>query len=184
MRVRWLPIFAALLVLALGVGRVLDTATPVQAEEQSKFPPDRVLVAFRPGTPAAAIDEAHRQAGGQVTKVIDSIGLHVVRVPEGTVLERVALYRRNPNVRFAEPDYIRTIPKPLSHGDTIPVTAKDYYFDEQYSLHNTGQQFVCWLPIFCLYQGTPDADIDAPEGWAISKGSAGIRIAVLDTGVD
>ena len=47
----------------------------------------------------------------------------------------------------------------------------DYYFTEQWALHNTGQGFFCF-PWFggelCLYIGTPDADIDAPEAWAIS----------------
>src|SRR4029079_3246454 len=51
---------------------------------------------------------------------------------------------------------------------------------------NTGQQFFCiipTLPNFCFYVGTPNADIDAPEAWAISTGTA-VRVAVIDTGID
>jgi subtilisin family serine protease len=45
-----------------------------------------------------------------------------------------------------------------------------------WGLHNTGQS-VWWR------RGTADADIDAPQAWAYSRGS-GITVAVADTGVD
>ena len=55
-------------------------------------------------------------------------------------------------------------------------------------LDNTGQAFYCipWSSAasLCLYSGTPDADIDAPEAWAISKGSSTVTVAVIDSGVD
>ena len=41
------------------------------------------------------------------------------------------------------------------------------------------------LPASCArYSGTPDADIDAPEAWAISRGSSNVTVAVIDSGVD
>src|SRR4029079_17024522 len=36
----------------------------------------------------------------------------------------------------------------------------------------------------CLYGGTADADIDAPEAWAISTGSPAVTVAVIDPGID
>jgi subtilisin family serine protease len=45
-----------------------------------------------------------------------------------------------------------------------------------WGLHNTGQS-VWWR------RGTVDADIDAPQAWAYSRG-AGLTVAVADTGVD
>ena len=64
---------------------------------------------------------------------------------------------------------------PTAHGAGAEVVPGDYHFGEQWALDNTGQGFYCF-PWFggelCLYNGTPDADIDAPEAWAILKGSS------------
>ncbi len=58
----------------------------------------------------------------------------------------------------------------------ILQTPNDPSFSRQYGLHNTGQT-VEGVP------GVPDADIDAPEAWDISIGSASVIVAVIDTGV-
>src|SRR4029453_16780185 len=105
-----------------------------------------------------------------------------------------ARYRRNPNVLYAEPNYIRSFPEPLSHPADSEIVPNDHWFYEEYGLNNTGQLFQCVTYILpppfppdpitsCGYIGTPDADIDAPEAWAISTGDA-IKVAVIDTGID
>jgi thermitase len=114
------------------------------------------------------------------------LDLDLVRVPPGQEQVARAAYERNPNVLYAELNYVRTIPEPLNHsgGEVLPG---DYYFDEQWALNNTGQMFYC-IPFLdtelCFYIGTNDADIDYPEALAVSSGSSEITIAVLDTGVD
>jgi subtilisin family serine protease len=64
----------------------------------------------------------------------------------------------------------------------------DFHFDEQWALHNTGQEFYCFEFFpgdpWCFYIGTPDADIDAPEAWTISKGNPAVKVAVIDSGID
>lgn len=49
----------------------------------------------------------------------------------------------------------------------------DTRYPEQWWLNNTG-----------LYGGTVDADIDAPEAWQITQGSQGVKVGIIDTGVE
>ena len=90
--------------------------------------------------------------------------IFVFHVPPGAdVRQVIEEYRKNPQVEYAEPDYI-------VHALGIP---NDADFSYQWSLNNTGQT-----------GGTVDADIDAPEAWDIATGNSSVKIAIVDTGVD
>jgi thermitase len=152
----------------------------------------QILVKFRAGTSAAAKADAHRAGNGQVRDEIAATGVQLVAVRAGDETGAINRYRRNPNVLYAQPNFILSIPKPIanrkptSHVPGSEIVPGDHFFIEQWALHNTGQQFYCIIPTipdFCLYVGTPDADIDAPEAWAISAGST-VTVAVIDTGID
>jgi thermitase len=168
------------------------TALPAEAERRPKrigpaFLDSQVLVGFQPGTPASARSDAHHQAGGQVQKNLDPIGVELVAVAAGTVSQSIAAYQRNPNVRFAEPNYVRVMILPVEGKDPPPPfgTGIDY-LKEQWGLNNTGQSF-SYDPLtgaLGAITGAADADIDAPGGWDLSKGDASIKIAILDAGVD
>ncbi len=67
-------------------------------------------------------------------------------------------------VESVSPNYRRRI------DQTVP---NDTRFNELWGLHNTGQT-----------GGTNDIDIDAPEAWDTSTGSASVIVAVIDTGID
>jgi len=163
-------------------------AFPGQTSAQSTEPAvaGEILVKFRPGATGLARADAHRQAGGARLAAIARTGVERVRVTVGDESASIARYERNPNVLYAERHRVRRIPTPLSHeAGTEPIPG-DFYFErgEQWALHNTGQLFVCIIPGFCLYIGTPDADLDAPEAWAISTGSQAVKVAVIDSGID
>ncbi len=51
--------------------------------------------------------------------------------------------------------------------------ASDPLFPDQWPLENTGQS-----------GGTSNADIDAPEAWAITTGASSVVVAVIDSGID
>jgi subtilisin family serine protease/subtilase family serine protease len=109
-----------------------------------------------------------------------------VAVTDGDEAAAAARYRRHPNVRAADPNYIRHVPEPTAHdgGEVVP---RDHYFGQQWGFHNTGQEFYCIAWVFgdlCFFVGTSDADIDAPEAWAITTGSPAVTVAVIDTGID
>ena len=81
-------------------------------------------------------------------------------------------FARDPNVEFAEPNYIFTV-------DVFP---NDPYFNDQWALHNVGQPYV--VPGDDTATGTPDSDIDAPEAWDIYVPGEDVIVAIVDTGVD
>lgn len=85
--------------------------------------------------------------------------------PDDRVPDAVERYRRSGLVRFAEPDYV------VSAATVLP---NDPFFQNgtQWSLNNYGQS-----------GGVPDADIDAPEAWAIRRFASNIVVAVIDSGV-
>lgn len=92
---------------------------------------------------------------------------YVVEMPEGT--NAVAMARAfsglRDDVEYAGVDAIGTVA-----GEFIP---DDSAFSQQYALHNTGQT-----------GGLVDADMDAPEAWAMHTGDFGsVTIAIVDSGV-
>lgn len=131
--------------------------TPVAfASGGQKYAPDRILVGFKPGVSPAAKAKIHSKHGGRVLKENTDLGVQVVQVPSGMVMEKVAEYQSEKDVAFAEPDYV-------ARATFIP---NDPYFSLQWGLNNSN-----------------DADIDAPEAWDVSRGNS-VKVAVLDTGID
>jgi len=165
----------------------LTVRSSAQTPGSRRFVVGEVLVKFRPGINANARADAHRVARGLALDEVARTRVQRVRVSAGEELETIARYQRNPNVILAEPNYVRSIPEPLAHGDGSEVVPGDYYFTEQWALDNTAQGFYC-VPFFpgglCLANGTPDADIDAPEAWAVFEGNSNVTVAVIDSGVD
>jgi subtilisin family serine protease len=84
-----------------------------------------------------------------------------------TVAQAVKLFRNDPNVEYAEPNY-------YYHLDIIP---NDTDFGLLWGMHNTGQNVNGTV-------GTADADIDAPEAWDIITSAGRVVVAVIDSGVD
>ncbi|MFQ6078637.1 MAG: S8 family serine peptidase, partial [Thermodesulfobacteriota bacterium] len=101
--------------------------------------------------------------GLKATRTFHGIGVQHLKIPPYLHIgDALAKLRGNPMVEYAEPNYIvRAL-----------VLPDDPQFNQLWGLHNTGQT-----------GGTPDADIDAPEAWDITKGDPTVVIAVIDTGV-
>ena len=138
---------------------------PGRTDAQHRFVPGEILVKFKPGTPAARISAVNAHIGARAIKKFPITKVHHLRLPPNVeVIDAVKAYSLYPEVVYAEPNYMVHI---------LDFFPNDPRFPEQWALHNTGQT-----------GGTADADIDAPEAWQISTGSADIVVAVIDTGVD
>ncbi|WP_407278899.1 S8 family serine peptidase [Aromatoleum evansii] len=149
-----------------------------------RFAPDQLLVAFKPGTAGAQIAQAHAAAGAQVIKRFDAIGVQLLAIPSGAVEASIALYERNPNVRYAEPNFHRPLILPTEGRDPmLPTGLGTEYLALQWGLNNTAQALYD-VASGANVTGTLDADIDAPEAWDLSRSNENTKIAILDSGVE
>jgi len=139
----------------------------------SAAPPDQshvagqIMVKLRDHGAAA---DTLRQHGLSEGPGIGGTGAHLISVPAGKELQLIESLSRNPSVEYAEPDHV------------VTAATADQYFGSQYALQNTGQSFTNTAGTLTVAAGTPDADVDAVEAWALTKG-AGTKVAVLDSGV-
>ncbi|HSK05318.1 MAG TPA: S8 family serine peptidase [Kofleriaceae bacterium] len=157
----------------ISCGGVSDEALVEQASEAQPGDPaslqsyraGEVLVRFKSGVTGARAAAVHAGFAAQVLREYRvPSNLQLVGVPAGmTVEQALDDYRRDPDVLYAEPNFIYE----------LDVSPNDPSFPQLWGLHNTGQA-----------GGTVDADINAPAAWDITKGSDSVIIGVLDSGVD
>ena len=132
------------------------------------FVPGHVLVKFKQSTPPGLINNVHAAARATIVTEFTFAKLQLIRLKPGkSVNAAIQEYSLNPNVIYAEPDYIDTI-------DAVIPNDTDY--TKLWGLHNSGQTV-------SGSTGTNDADIDAPEAWDTTTGSPSVVVGVLDSGV-
>ena len=156
---------------SLGNPRPLEEVAELSPLAGREFVPREVVVRYEPG--AGELRAAARRA-------VDARGARSLILPRTQVLklpagEGVRAAARElaqlPGVQWAEPNFV------------VEAAAEpsDTFFPRQWGLHNTGQNITGTTP---PVQGTPDADIDAPEAWDYTTGSEDVVIAVVDSGVE
>lgn len=170
---------AAFAIVVLAAVALLVAPPAAGRTAEPPYDPSRVLVSFRPGTDAADRAAVHSRLGAHVDNRMDWLQLDVVALPDHVdPLAAVRHYRRSRHVAYAEPNWkVR-----------FASTPDDTLFPQQWPLHNTGQSIAAADPADPA--GTPDADMDIPEGWDKAFGpddlpaTGGTRVGVVDTGVD
>jgi thermitase len=154
----------ALLLLALFVPVLLTSAiagsaagAPPSADDRV---PDEVLVSLKPG---ADVNNIARGQGARVQAQTD-LGVWVLRVPPGAVDKVVDALSRNPNVDYAEPN-----------GIAVAFSDPNDPYDNTtcYNSSHSG----------CVSQWAW-GKIQAYQAWSVTAGSASVRVAVVDTGID
>lgn len=81
------------------------------------------------------------------------------------------------NELFETGEYDFAYPNLFCPIDKFAHIPNDQYFSMQIDCHNTGQV------MYNGHTGTPDADINAPEAWDITRGTWNIIVAVIDEGI-
>ncbi|MGH9381036.1 MAG: S8 family serine peptidase [Thermoanaerobaculia bacterium] len=125
-----------------------------------------IVVGDAPRSPAG-LERQISRAGGEIVAHLESIGVLVVEGDE-SFAERT---RRLPGVRSVTPD------------QSVPLV-DDFPVAESVSLADSGAEAVPGLsdPLAALQWGL--LAVDAPAAWAEGATGRGVRVAVLDSGVD
>ena len=152
------------LAAAAATGLVLALAPSAFGAE---YVPGEVVVKY--SDDATAAQKANvADAAGVVERItgVRGVGAKLISVTGGvqTAIDRL---ERSAAVEYAEPNYIYR----------AQATPNDPLYGQLYGLNNTGQT-----------GGTPDADIDAPEGWDLFglagfPASGGAKVGIVDTGI-
>jgi len=131
------------------------------------FVPGEIVVKFKPGTGKKQKNDAIKDVIGENAISADNVkefkivpGLLKISSNLDTQ-KAISILEKNPNVEYAEPDYILT-------ADILP---NDTSFNQLWGLNDVGDS-------------SPNNDLNGPEAWDIYTGSAGLVIAIIDTGVD
>ena len=125
-----------------------------QPPPTGEFVPGQILVKFKPGVGELSAQHALAAQSLTVAGDIPSLDVFKVSVKPGRELEQIAALRSDPNVLYAEPNYVAYA------VDTIPNDA--YYATEQWNLPK----------------------IDAPTAWDYTTGDSSLIIAIVDSGID
>lgn len=124
-----------------------------------------ILVGLKPGMSETEFIAQLGNLPVEIVRPDDGTGFLKLRVKNPDQLfEMIDHVEGLQTVRYAEPNMV----------DHLLVIPNDPDLIKQWHYNNTGQ-----VPP----GGTPDADMDCPEGWDISTGSSSIIVGVLDSGI-
>src|SRR5688572_11840789 len=158
-------VVVGLAVIALSAaGAAADTTPPTSLPStvssvvaDREFVPGELLVRFQPGVRESTRASVLRDEGAALQERLRLPGAVLVRVPAGQSVSAAAdELERHPEVRYAEPNWIRQ----------MHATPNDARFGELWGLDQSS-----------------DADIDAPQAWDVTTGSSNVIVAVVDSGV-
>ena len=129
-----------------------------------------LIVGFKPSVTTASqrqvlsrVSAREKRRFGRIRSVLASVGSR-------DVAAAIRALERNPDVLYAEPNFRLS-------ADDHAGTPNDPSLHSLWGLNNFGQ-------VVAGVAGTPDADIDAKEAWAVETGSDDVVVGVIDTGVD
>ncbi|HUT29680.1 MAG TPA: S8 family serine peptidase [Sedimentisphaerales bacterium] len=153
-------VMAALLVLSLnavGAGQEFRVKDNLQTVEAPKWAPAEIIVKFKPGVSDDVIRGINDRQGSSVLSISNRGQFRRLRIPPNkTVEEMVAIYSKNPNVEYAEQNFIAT----------ALMVPNDTYYSYQWHL-----------------RAPAHGGINMESAWNIQTGSPDVIVAVIDTGV-
>ncbi|MHB8345591.1 MAG: S8 family serine peptidase [Acidiferrobacterales bacterium] len=144
----------------------------------ARYVPGEVLVKFRPAVAAQERAAAVAAIGNTIRAEVANHWVRIALGPGQSVAQMVSAYKGDPNVEYAQPNYIY-------HAEAIP---DDPQFGNLWAFNNTGQT-VAFAPqgegwIYSPNRGTPGDDMDIESAWNHITDCSSVVVAVVDTGVN
>jgi hypothetical protein len=141
---------------------------------------DKFVAQFLPGVRATRIDSLnaahHVRVLERNIRTPNHYLLEVTSRSTGDAITMANIYGHSGIVRYAHPDWIRLL-RFYQYKPTDPLFVDQWYHE------NTGQR----VPATAGNSGTPDADMDTPLAWSISRlvtGNSAVVLAIIDGGFD
>jgi PKD repeat protein len=171
-------------VTPLSPGSVANASLNFQSvnPENQPFVEGQIIVRFTPGANRAQVAAGQ---GASIQRELLDERVFVLNVPAGAEKRIARALARNPNVEYAEPDYLlSTIP--CETGQCLPLN--DAFWGRKWDLHNDGNIYnSASNPSIIATTGRVDADIDWLEAYTHLENNGGVTgsavIAILDTGI-
>ena len=160
---RWIGACLAALMTA-GISQAAFAQDELHVDQAVRRPaaagrvPDELVVRFKAGVSEPVIRQVNGQHGTRVLSTSRRARFKRLRIPAGRRAEELATaYRRNPNVEYAEPNFIAS----------SLLTPNDPYYRYQWHLDNLGT-----------------GGIRMQSAWGMQAGgSSSVIVAIVDTGV-
>jgi len=134
-----------------------------------------VLVRFRPNQTLETAQRSAAAHGGELRRHFKFLSDHEGRVigllhSTKSTAALLAELRADPDVEFAEPNYLRYFTNLHTPNDTL--------FSDQWSLQNTGQNVIGT-------SGTANSDIGFLKAWGLARPSTNeVVVGIIDSGLD
>src|SRR3990167_7535642 len=142
---------------------VLVRAQPLNGNQTQ----GQILVKFREGIPSNLVNALLLKNRATVADRIGALDVLVFTVPQFQEAKVISSLSKSLIVEYAETN---------SLAEAFFTPNDPYFATNQWGMENTGQTIAGQT-------GTADADIDASSAWDVTLGG-GVKVAVLDTGVD
>lgn len=134
---------------------------PSYKQDKKTYREGELLVKFKKSVGITKAGIKHSVVGAKVRHRFHSLGIDYVSLPEGLSVEQaIAKYKSDPDVEYVEPNYI--VKKAVQPNDTYYRSLPPYPAPNQWGL----------------------IKISPETAWDVQEGSYGVKVAVLDTGVD
>lgn len=176
--------FALFAIFTLTIAHLGDaqrvSAKPSQPPPSPQKKYTEYIVRFLPHLSFAEESAIIEHYGAKIEHTFRFNGAHVIQFAPVQTTEEISVavnaIAATEAIRYIEPNRPLRISTPqwTSLDEISSIRPNDPRFGDQYALHNLGT----------AAESIPDADIDAPEAWALSTGSRDVVVAVIDTGID